>query len=125
MSELIGCSGWSYADSFEKGGWVKAFYPSAQTKKLQYYAQFFDTAEMDATFYEKFYKYMTKDTFITMTKATPDNFQFSIKIPETVTHDKNVDKDTISDLSMLIVELSLFVVMFSLVRHNSNISTRC
>ena len=52
------------------------FYPSTQTKKLEYYAQFFDTVELDATFYEKFYKYMTKDTFRTMTKVTPDNFQF-------------------------------------------------
>ena len=91
MSVLIGCSGWSYPDSFERGGWVKVFYPDAQTKKLQYYSQFFNTAEIDATFYEKFYMYMTKDTFTAMTRATPDNFQFSIKVPETVTHDKRLD----------------------------------
>lgn len=91
MSVLIGCSGWSYSDSFERGGWVKVFYPDAQTKKLQYYSQFFNTAEIDATFYEKFYMYMTKDTFTSMTRATPDNFQFSIKVPETVTHDKRLD----------------------------------
>jgi uncharacterized protein YecE (DUF72 family) len=97
---LIGCSGWSYADSYEKGGWVKAFYPDAQTKKLQYYAQFFNTAEMDATFYEKFYKYMTKDTFTAMTNATPDNFQFAVKVPETVTHDKRLD---INDGAMVIL----------------------
>jgi len=91
LSVLIGCSGWSYSDSFERGGWVKVFYPDAQTKKLQYYSQFFNTAEIDATFYEKFYMYMTKDTFTAMTRATPDNFQFSIKVPETVTHDKRLD----------------------------------
>ena len=34
---------------------------------------------------------MTKDTFTAMTRATPDNFQFSIKVPETVTHDKRLD----------------------------------
>ncbi len=73
-------------NSFDKGGLVKVFYPDDQTKKLTYYAQFFNTAEMDATFYEKFYMYMTKDTFVNMPKATPDNFQFSIKVPETVTH---------------------------------------
>jgi uncharacterized protein YecE (DUF72 family) len=86
MAVVIGCSGCSYADSFDNGGWVKVFYPDAQTKKLEYYSQFFNTAEMDATFYEKFYKYMTKETFVNMTKATPDNFQFLIKVPETVTH---------------------------------------
>ena len=91
MSVLIGCSGWSYSDSFERGGWVKVFYPDARTKKLQYYSQFFNTAEIDATFYEKFYMYMTKDTFTALARATPDNFQFSIKVPETVTHDKRLD----------------------------------
>lgn len=93
MAVQIGCSGWSYADSVDKGGWVKVFYPNANTKKLQYYSQFFNTAEMDATFYEKFYKYMTKDTFVNMSKATPDDFQFSVKVPETVTHDKKLDID--------------------------------
>jgi len=91
LSVLIGCSGWSYDDSFEKGGWVKAFYPDSQTKKLQYYSLFFDSAEMDATFYEKFYRYMTRETFTAMVRATPDNFQFSIKVPETVTHDNRLD----------------------------------
>lgn len=67
------------------------FYPDAQTKKLLYYAQFFNTAEMDATFYEKFYMYMTKQTFTAMARATPDKFQFSIKVPESVTHDKRLD----------------------------------
>ncbi|TLX86690.1 MAG: hypothetical protein E6K97_10700 [Thaumarchaeota archaeon] len=47
MSVLLGCSGWSYSNSFERGGWINVFYPDAQ------YAQFFNTAEMDATFYEK------------------------------------------------------------------------
>ena len=88
---IIGCSGWSYSDSFDKGGWVKVFYPDAQTKKLPYYAQFFNTAEIDATFYEKFYMYMTKDTFTAMNKATPENFQFSVKVPETVTHGIRLD----------------------------------
>lgn len=91
MPISIGCSGWSYDDSFEKGGWVKAFYPDSQIKKLQYYSRFFDTAEMDATFYEKFYRYMTRDTFTAMVRSTPDRFQFSIKVPETVTHDNRLD----------------------------------
>jgi uncharacterized protein YecE (DUF72 family) len=91
LSVHIGCSGWSYADPVEKGGWTKVFYPRAETKRLQYYSQFFNTAEMDASFYEKFYMYMTKNTFTAMARATPDNFQFSVKVPETVTHDKRLD----------------------------------
>ena len=41
--------------------------------------------------YEKFYSHMTKGTFIGMTRATPEKFQFSIKVPETVTHVKRLD----------------------------------
>ncbi len=105
---IIGCSGWSYADPVEKGGWTKVFYPTAQTKKLQYYSQFFNTAEMDATFYEKFYKYMTKETFIAMTNATPDDFQFSVKVPETITHNKRLDvnKGAITHLQEFLDKIS-------------------
>ncbi len=108
MKLLIGCSGWGYSDSFENGGWLKVFYPSSQTKKLEYYAQFFDTAELDATFYEKFYKYMTKDTFRTMTKVAPDNFQFSIKVPEIVTHEKRLDvkNGAVTDLEEFLAKIS-------------------
>ena len=67
------------------------YYPDAQTKKLPYYAQFFNTAEMDSTFYEKFYMYMSKDTFTAMNIATPANFQFFVKALETVTHDNRLD----------------------------------
>jgi len=88
---LVGCCGWSYGDMAEKGGWTGAFYPGTSTKKLPYYSKFFDTVEMDSTFYEKFYKYMTPATFQGMASATPDEFEFSVKVPETVTHDKKLD----------------------------------
>jgi len=55
------------------------------------------TAETDATFYEKIYVFMTKNTLSTMARGTPDNFQISVKVPETVTYDKrrHVDKEAI------------------------------
>ncbi|MGA9152326.1 MAG: DUF72 domain-containing protein [Candidatus Nitrosopolaris sp.] len=88
---LLGCSGWNYPDTPDKGGWTGVFYPDRDTRRLRYYSQFFNTAEMDSTFYEKFYSQMTKGTFIGMTRATPEKFQFSIKVPETVTHIKRLD----------------------------------
>jgi uncharacterized protein YecE (DUF72 family) len=33
---------------------------------------------------------MTMGTFIEMARATPDNFHFSLKVPETITHKKKV-----------------------------------
>jgi len=87
---LIGCSGWSYGDKSEKGGWVGSFYPNTTTKRLPYYSQYFNTVEIDATYYEKFYKYMTPDTFRKLAEATPNNFQFSVKVPETITREKKL-----------------------------------
>ena len=91
---LLGCSVWSYADPAEKVGWTGAFYPDSKTRRLAFYSRFFNTVEMDSTFYDKYYSQMTKGTFYGMVKATPEDFQFSVKVLETATHDKrlNVEK---------------------------------
>ena len=105
---VLGCSGWNYPDTPDKGGWTEIFYPDKATKRLRYYSQFFDTAEMDSTFYNRFYSKMTKGTFIGMVKATPEKFQFSIKVPETITHDKrlNIDKGAITDFEEFLDKIS-------------------
>src|SRR5215469_13618779 len=87
---LLGSSGWNYPDTADKGGWTGVFYPDKDTKRLRYYSHYFNTAEMDSTFYDRFYSQMTKGTFIGMTRATPEKFQFS-KVPETITHVKRLD----------------------------------
>ena len=109
MAELLlGCSGWNYGDTPDKGGWVGIFYPDRNTKRLRYYSQFFDTAEMDSIFYEKFYSHMTKGTFIGMVKATPENFQFSVKVPEIITHRKRLEvgKGAITDFEIFLDKTS-------------------
>jgi uncharacterized protein YecE (DUF72 family) len=72
---LLGCSGLYYGDTPENGG-VNYFYPDAKikTKRLRYYWQSFGTAEINSTFYEKFYTIMSRDTFIGMSKATRPKF---------------------------------------------------
>ncbi len=105
---LLGCSGWNYGDTPDRGGWVGIFYPDRNTKRLRYYSQFFDTAEMDSIFYEKFYSHMTKGTFIGMVKATPANFQFSVKVPEIITHRKRLEvgKGAITDFEIFLDKTS-------------------
>ena len=105
---LLGCSGWNYGDTPDKGGWVGIFYPDRNTKRLRYYSRFFDTAEMDSIFYEKFYSHMTKGTFIGMVKATPENFQFSVKVPEIITHRKRLEvgKGAITDFEIFLDKTS-------------------
>jgi uncharacterized protein YecE (DUF72 family) len=105
---LLGCSGWNYGDIPDKGGWVGVFYPDKDTKRLRYYSQFFNTAEMDSIFYEKFYSQMTKGTFIGMSRATPEKFQFSVKVPETITHNKRLDinKSAMTDFEEFLDKIS-------------------
>lgn len=106
---LIGCSGWNYGSlPEENGGWVGVFYPDKKTKRLRHYSEFFDTAEMDASFYERFYNSMTKGTFIGMSKATPADFQFSVKVPETITHKKRLDvkKNVLKDFEAFLEKIS-------------------
>jgi len=92
---LVGTSGWSYGDKAEKGGWVGVFYPNTTTKKLPYYSQYFNTVEHDASYYEKFYKYMTKDTFSKLVEQTPADFEFSIKVPETITRENKLGNNSL------------------------------
>ncbi|HEU5119696.1 MAG TPA: DUF72 domain-containing protein [Candidatus Nitrosocosmicus sp.] len=105
---FIGCSGWNYGDSFEKGGWLNIFYPDNKTRKLNYYSQFFNTVEMDATFYNRFYQHMTQGLFIGITRATPQGFKISVKVPEIITHNKRLDtdKDVMTDLNTFLDKIS-------------------
>ncbi len=104
----LGCSGWNYGDASEKGGWLNVFYPENKTRKLSYYSQFFNTVEMDATFYKRFYNHMNEDLFIGITKATPNNFKVSVKVPEIITHEKRLDikRNVITDLNEFLNKIS-------------------
>lgn len=88
---FIGCSGWNYGDPSDKGGWLDVFYPNNKTRKLNYYSQFFNTVEMDATFYHRFYQNMTRGLFVGIAKTTPSPFKISVKVPEIITHEKRLD----------------------------------
>ena len=63
---------------------------------------------MDSTFYEECYSKMTKGLFFGMVKATPHNFEFSIKVPERITHIKKLDfnKDVIFDFKEFLDKIS-------------------
>ncbi len=83
MAALIGCSGWSYDD------WVGRFYPSELAKKkgewLGYYSRYFPTVEINSTFYRVPNEFMVR-SWIERGKQRP-GFQFSVKLPQLVTHD--------------------------------------
>jgi len=77
---ILGTSGWSYKE------WVGPFYPKA-AKMFSYYARFFNTAEINSTFY----RYPSKATIYGLYRSSPRDFLFSAKLPRLITHDKRLD----------------------------------
>jgi uncharacterized protein YecE (DUF72 family) len=75
----IGAQGWSYPD------WVGAFYPpgSRQQDWLPFYAEVFDTVELDTTFYHP----PRPSVVRSWARHTPSRFLFAAKVPQRITHE--------------------------------------
>jgi len=76
----IGTSGWSYGKD-----WKDVFYTSG-TSMLQQYLNYFDTAEINSTFYA-----LPKPNFIKHLASVDRNKYFTAKLPKKVTHDHRLD----------------------------------
>jgi uncharacterized protein YecE (DUF72 family) len=72
--------------SFTATGWEGSFYPKGMRSAdyLTYYAEQFDTVEVDSTFYAC----PSSRTVSNWASRTPDGFIFSVKVPQTITHEK-------------------------------------
>ncbi|MHA1917030.1 MAG: DUF72 domain-containing protein [Candidatus Ranarchaeia archaeon] len=83
MEEMVfGTSGWSYKE------WIGPFYENDK-RKFTYYSKFFNTAEINSSFY----KYPTSQVIFGLTRASPKDFTFSLKLPKLITHDKRLNED--------------------------------
>jgi uncharacterized protein YecE (DUF72 family) len=88
MALLIGTSGWSYPTG--KGTWNGLFYPATRSKRdgtrhfdeLRYYAEHFDTVEVNSTFYAQ----PRPDVARTWVERTRPGFDFSVKLYQKFTH---------------------------------------
>jgi uncharacterized protein YecE (DUF72 family) len=78
----VGTSGWSYKD------WVGNFYPAIikQSNYLEYYSRSFNTVEIDSTFYGV----PRKATIANWYRMVPDDFKFSSKFPQEITHESGL-----------------------------------
>lgn len=96
MDTKTGCSGWSYSQ------WAEPFYP-AGTKPSDYlkiYSKIFDLVEIDSSFYRVLDVKMVES----LKDSTPDNFVFTAKMPQSVTHDlrlKNADREAAAFLERI------------------------
>ncbi|MEM3428616.1 MAG: DUF72 domain-containing protein [Thermoplasmatales archaeon] len=79
----LGCSGFQYGD------WVERFYPRGldENKFLLYYYNFFNSVEIDSTYYS-FPSERTVYSWISRMRGK-ENFLFSVKFPKEVTHDES------------------------------------
>src|SRR5512146_225954 len=78
----IGTQGWAY------DVWVGPFYP-AGTRSADYltvYARGFETVEVDSTFYA----IPATKTVRGWAQRTPDDFVFSLKLPQEITHERRL-----------------------------------
>jgi uncharacterized protein YecE (DUF72 family) len=81
----IGTSGWHYPKG--AGSWNGIFYPPARKRpkgfdELTYYAEHFDTVEVNTTFYGQPRPEVTRG----WASRTPPDFEFSIKLYQKFTH---------------------------------------
>jgi uncharacterized protein YecE (DUF72 family) len=86
----VGTSGWSYPSG--KGRWNGLFYPATRSKRqgtsgfdeLRFYAEHFDTVEVNSTFYGQ----PKPDVTRSWVARTPPGFDFSLKLYQKFTHPK-------------------------------------
>jgi uncharacterized protein YecE (DUF72 family) len=81
----IGTSGWNYPGG--RGTWNGVFYPPPGLRprgfdELAFYAEHFDTVEVNATFYGQ----PRPDVTRRWVERTPDGFEFSVKLYQKFTH---------------------------------------
>jgi uncharacterized protein YecE (DUF72 family) len=81
----IGTSGWNYPSG--KGTWAGIFYPPKRGRakgfdELAYYAEHFDTVEINTTFYGQ----PRANVSQTWADRTPQDFEFSLKLYRKFTH---------------------------------------
>ncbi len=87
----VGTSGWAY------GNWRGVFYPPGlrQGEWLAHYARFFDTVEVNASFY----RLPTEKLIEGWCAHTPENFRFAVKAWRAITHFRRLEacEDLLAD----------------------------
>ena len=88
----IGCQGWNYVDWTTKPLQETIFYPrgTRADKMLETYSEVFGTVEIDSTFYA----IPASSAVDGWYKKTPENFTFSLKMPQKITHNFALDKNS-------------------------------
>ncbi|MFX1301186.1 MAG: DUF72 domain-containing protein [Promethearchaeota archaeon] len=84
----LGTAGWNYED------WVGSLYPSNK-HQFVYFSKIFNTAEINSTFYN----FPSQKIVATWSRA-PDDFIFTAKVPQEITHKLRLDVSKGADQRM-------------------------
>ncbi|HEY1380176.1 MAG TPA: DUF72 domain-containing protein [Gemmataceae bacterium] len=84
MNVWIGTAGYSYPH------WVGRFYPprTPARRLLTHYARHFPLVELNFTFYRT----PTAESLVRLADRTPAGFQFAVKLPKSLTHDRRPEE---------------------------------
>ena len=106
MSIHIGTSGWNYPTG--RGTWNGVFYPARRPRgfdELAYYAEHFDTVEVNSTFYRQ----PSPGQTTTWLRRTPGTFQFRVKLYQKFTHpDMYLARNGVTDWDVTAGDLDEF-----------------
>ncbi|MEW5993472.1 MAG: DUF72 domain-containing protein, partial [Candidatus Zixiibacteriota bacterium] len=89
MEIRVGTSGFSFND------WRQVFYPIGLDKGmfLEYYAQYFPTVEIHSTYY----RIPHPAVMANLVKKVPSDFDFMVKLPQIVTHQRQNTEKSIAE----------------------------
>lgn len=87
----IGTSGWSYPKG--EGTWTGYFYPRGKINELEYYSQFFNTVEVNSSFYRP----PNPEYVYNWARRVPEDFLFTVKLWQKFTHPKMYEESTGED----------------------------
>ena len=76
----LGTSGWSYPKG--EGTWTGYFYPTGKINELEYYSQYFNTVEINSSFYRP----PNPGYVYNWAKRVPQGFLFTVKLWQKFTH---------------------------------------
>lgn len=99
---FIGTSGWSYPRG--EGTWKGHFYPPGTSNELVYYSGFFNTVEVNSSFYRP----PDQKVSANWVANTPDGFLFSVKLWQKFTHPDMYASATGRETSFSTADIELF-----------------
>ena len=98
----IGTSGWSYPRG--EGTWAGYFYPKGKINELEYYSQFFNTVEVNNSFYRP----PNPGYVYNWARRVPDDFLFTVKLWQKFTHPKMYKEATGEEALISLDDVDVF-----------------